>query len=92
MWRAETNMRGLAAIAAILLALAIPAAAQDQADKPEKRPTVARNAAPSPNATINLSASSQYQADLSSKHLKGDVCSCPLTPVPKCRNSVCSPN
>ena len=54
MWRAETNMRGLAAIAAILLALAIPAAAQDQADKPEKRPTVARNAAPSPNATINL--------------------------------------
>jgi hypothetical protein len=54
MWRAETNMRGLAASAAILLALAVPAAAQDQADKPEKRPTVARNAAPSPNATINL--------------------------------------
>ena len=54
MWRAETNMRGLAAIAAILLALAVPAAAQDQADKTDKRPTVSRNAAPSPNATINL--------------------------------------
>jgi hypothetical protein len=54
MWRAETNMRGLAAIAAMLLALAAPAAAQDQADKPEKRPTVSRSAAPSPNATINL--------------------------------------
>jgi len=54
MWRAETKMRGLASIAAIVLALAVPAAAQDQADKTEKRPTVAHNAPPSPNATINL--------------------------------------
>ena len=54
MWRAETKMRGLASIAAIMLALAVPAAAQDEAGKTEKRPTVAHNAPPSPNATINL--------------------------------------
>lgn len=54
MWRSEAKMRGLASFAAIMLALAVPAAAQDEAGKTEKRPTVARNAPPSPNATINL--------------------------------------
>jgi Putative porin len=54
MWCAEMTKRGLPAIAAILLALAVPAAAQDEAGKTDKRPTVAHNAAPSPNATINL--------------------------------------
>jgi len=54
MWCAEMTKRELAAIAAILLALAGPAAAQDEAGKTDKRPTVAHNAAPSPNATINL--------------------------------------
>jgi hypothetical protein len=54
MWRSEANMRGLASIAAIMLAFAVPAAAQDEADKTAKRPTVVHNAPPSPNATINL--------------------------------------
>jgi hypothetical protein len=54
MWCAEMTKRELAATAAILLALAVPAAAQDEAGKTDKRPTVAHNAAPSPNATINL--------------------------------------
>jgi Putative porin len=54
MWCAEMTKRELAAIAALLLALAAPAAAQDEAGKADKRPTVAHNAAPSPNATINL--------------------------------------
>lgn len=54
MRRSEAKMRGLASTAAIMLALAVPAAAQDEAGKTEKRPTVVHNAAPSPNATINL--------------------------------------
>jgi hypothetical protein len=54
MWRAEMTKRGPAAIAAILLALAVPAAAQDDSGAPAKRPTVSRNAPPSSNATINL--------------------------------------
>jgi hypothetical protein len=54
MWRAEMTRRELAATAAILLALAGPAAAQDEAGSPAKRPAVARGAAPSPNATVNL--------------------------------------
>jgi Putative porin len=54
MWWAEMTKRELAAIAALLLAFAAPAAAQDEAGKADKRPTVAHNAAPSPNATINL--------------------------------------
>lgn len=47
-------MRGLVPATAILLALTVPAVAQDDGGTPAKRPTVSRNAAPSPNATINL--------------------------------------
>ena len=54
MWRAETTRAGLASIAAISLALAVPAAAQDDSGKDDKRPVVSRTAPPSPNATINL--------------------------------------
>jgi hypothetical protein len=54
MWRAEMTKRGLASIAAILLALAVPAAAQDESGNTAKRPTVSRAAPPSPNAMINL--------------------------------------
>ena len=54
MWSAAEVRMGMASIGAIMLALAVPAAAQDQADKPAKLPTVERSAAPSPNATINL--------------------------------------
>jgi hypothetical protein len=46
--------RELATAAAVLLALASPAAAQDEAVPAGKRPTVSRNAAPSSNATVNL--------------------------------------
>ncbi|MFB9262978.1 putative porin [Bradyrhizobium erythrophlei] len=53
MWR-ETKKRELATAAAVLLALAAPAAAQDEPAQPAKRPTVSRNAAPSSNATVNL--------------------------------------
>jgi len=52
MWR-ELKKRELATTAAVLLALAAPAAAQD--DTPSgKRPTVSRDAPPSSNATVNL--------------------------------------
>src|SRR3974377_916695 len=54
MLRAGMMKRELAATAAILLALAGRAAAQDDADSKAKRPTVTRDAAPSPNATVNL--------------------------------------
>jgi len=54
MWRAETTRAGLVSIAAISLALAVPAAAQDDAGQSAKRPAVSRNAPPSSNATINL--------------------------------------
>ena len=54
MRRAEMIKRELPAIAAMLLALAVPAVAQDDAGAPAKRPTVSRNAPPSSNATINL--------------------------------------
>jgi hypothetical protein len=54
MLRAETMKAGLASIAAITLALAVPAAAQDDSGQTAKRPTVSRNAAPSSNATVNL--------------------------------------
>lgn len=53
MWRAETMKAGLASVAAISLALAVPAAAQD-GESSGKRPTVSRNAPPSSNATVNL--------------------------------------
>jgi hypothetical protein len=46
--------RELAASAAVILALAGPAAAQDDVGSPARRPTVSRNAALSPNATVNL--------------------------------------
>lgn len=54
MLRAETIKTGLVSIAAISLALSAPAAAQDAPGQMAKRPTVSRNAPPSPNATINL--------------------------------------
>jgi hypothetical protein len=54
MWRAETTKAGLVSIAAISLALAVPAAAQDDSGQGAKRPAVSRNAPPSSNATINL--------------------------------------
>ena len=54
MWRAGTIRAGLTSIAAISLALTIPAAAQDGAGQTAKRPTVSRNAPPSSNSTINL--------------------------------------
>lgn len=54
MSRALTMRRSLALIAAMLLVPAVPVAAQDDAGTPRGRPTVSRNAAPSPNATINL--------------------------------------
>jgi hypothetical protein len=53
MWRAEMTKRQLAGTAAILLALSVPASAQDDT-QPGKRPTVSRNAPPSSNATVNL--------------------------------------
>lgn len=53
MWR-EMKTRELAATAAVLLALAVPAAAQDDGMLQGKRPTVSRDAAPSSNATVNL--------------------------------------
>jgi hypothetical protein len=52
MWR-ELKKRELATTAAMLLALAAPAAAQDD-PQPGPRPTVSRNAAPSSYATVNL--------------------------------------
>lgn len=51
MWRAGTIRAGLTSIAAISLALTIPAAAQDEITK---RPMVSRNAPPSSNSTVNL--------------------------------------
>lgn len=53
MWR-EMKTRELAATAAVLLALAVPAAAQDDGMPQGKRPTVSRDAPPSSNATVNL--------------------------------------
>lgn len=53
MWRSEMTGRGVVATT-ILLALAVPALAQDEAGTQAKRPTVARNPAPSANATVNL--------------------------------------
>ena len=53
MLRADTTAQGLVPVFAILLALAVPVAAQE-AGTPGGRPTVSRNAPPSPNATINL--------------------------------------
>jgi hypothetical protein len=54
MWRAGTIRAGLTSIAAISLAVTIPAAAQDGAGQSGKRPTVSRNAPPSSNSTVNL--------------------------------------
>lgn len=54
MLRAGMITRVPAATAAILLALAGQAVAQDDTDSKAKRPTVTREAAPSPNATVNL--------------------------------------
>ena len=51
MWRAGTIRAGLTSIAAISLAMNIPAAAQDEN---AKRPMVSRNAPPSSNSTVNL--------------------------------------
>ncbi len=51
MWRAGTTRAGLTSIAAISLALTIPAAAQDEIGR---RPTVSRSAPPSSNSTVNL--------------------------------------
>jgi hypothetical protein len=50
----KTRKQELAATAVMLLALVGPAAAQDEAAQPGKRPGVSRNAPPSSNATINL--------------------------------------
>ncbi len=52
MLRAKKIMRGLAPVAAMLLA--VPAAAQDEPGQASKRPTVSTSAPPSSNATINL--------------------------------------
>lgn len=46
--------RALAATAAIMFALAGRAVAQEDTDAKAKRPTVTRDAPPSPNATVNL--------------------------------------
>jgi hypothetical protein len=54
MSRAENITRVLGATAAILLALAGRAVAQDDSDAKAKRPTVTRRAAPSSNSTVNL--------------------------------------
>ncbi|MBV9979801.1 putative porin [Bradyrhizobium sp.] len=54
MGRAESMGQELALAAAIVLALAAPAAAQDDIGPATKRPTVSRNAPPSSNATVNL--------------------------------------
>jgi Putative porin len=54
MCRADRIALELARLVAILLALTLPAAAQDDGGTPSKRPTVSRSAPPSPNATINL--------------------------------------
>ena len=51
MWRAGTIRAGLTSIAAISLAVTIPAAAQDEITK---RPMVSRSAPPSSNSTVNL--------------------------------------
>jgi hypothetical protein len=53
MWR-EMKTRELATTAAMLLAIAAPAAAQDDGMPQGKRPTVSREAPPSSNATVNL--------------------------------------
>ncbi|MET3964175.1 putative porin [Bradyrhizobium sp. S3.9.1] len=53
MWR-EMKTRELAATAAVLLAFAVPAAAQDDGMPQGKRPTVSRDAPPSSNATVTL--------------------------------------
>jgi hypothetical protein len=63
--------RELAAAAAILLALAGPAAAQDEAGSPARRPTVARTAPPSSNATINLINLLVKQGTLSEEQAAG---------------------
>lgn len=54
MWRADRIKAGLSSIAAISLAFAVPAAAQDGAGQSAKRPTVSRGAPPSSNSTVNL--------------------------------------
>lgn len=54
MWRADRIRAGLSSIAAISLAFAVPAAAQDGAGQSAKRPTVSRGAPPSSNSTVNL--------------------------------------
>lgn len=53
MWGAEMTKRQLVGTAAILLALSVPASAQDETPR-GKLPTVSRNAPPSSNATVNL--------------------------------------
>jgi len=54
MWPSETIKPGLVSIAALMLALAGPAMAQDDAGQVTKRPTVSNKPPPSSNATINL--------------------------------------
>jgi hypothetical protein len=54
MWRADMTKRALVPVAAMLVACAVPAAAQDDPGASLKRPGVSRNAPPSSNATINL--------------------------------------
>jgi putative porin len=54
MWRAGTIRAGLTSIAAVSLAVTIPAAAQDGAGHNAKRPMVSRDAPPSSNSTVNL--------------------------------------
>jgi hypothetical protein len=53
MWR-EMKTRELTATALMLIACAVPAAAQDDSVPQGKRPTVSRDAPPSSNATVNL--------------------------------------
>ena len=54
MWRSDSIKPGLVSIAALMLALAGPAMAQDDAGQVTKRPTVSNKPPPSSNATINL--------------------------------------
>ena len=54
MWPSETIKPGLVSTAALMLALAGPAMAQDDAGQVGKRPTVSTKPPPSANATINL--------------------------------------
>src|SRR5262245_8849912 len=61
--RAVTPVMGV-----LCLTLAFPTGAQEASDANGKRPTVSRNAPPSPNATINLINLLVKQGTISEEH------------------------